>query len=76
MPKETTEITPEHRESLLQREEVRAILKKTAYKHWKNYELSKLGLNNAEIASLTGSAKSSVGRDIWGYKTGRLKDEY
>jgi hypothetical protein len=60
-------------EELLQRPDVKYILDQPHPRHRKNYFLNKLGLTHKEISNITGVTPANVSRDIWGYKTGRLK---
>jgi hypothetical protein len=60
-------------EELLQRPDVKYIMDQPAPRHRKNYFLNKLGLTHKEISTLTGVTASNISRDLWGYKSGRLK---
>lgn len=44
-------------------------------RHRKHWELHKLGVSKEEIAKLTGSTTSNIGRDILFYKKGKLKED-
>jgi hypothetical protein len=60
-------------EDLLADAKVKKIMAMEVPKHRKIYELDQAGYTNKEIQLITGSRVQVVSRDLWMYKTGKLK---
>lgn len=67
---------PVNKAQLMARPNVNMIVNSNASKMVKNYRLHLVGLTHVEIAALNNCTTGNVSRDLWGFKSGRLKIPY